>query len=520
MRRCLFLLSLFCIMMISPARAYVPLLDEVEGIPGNSGHYLILPAWENLDSSNKTHAYFIMPKYLVLGGNIDGSQPEYQFGVSHRGYTLFTNSTADYPPSMDLLATVQVFKDDTEINKIQQKLTERDTQAGLLAPVFPEPVFEKFEGSAIVAGAASPTALDTFAGGYPGQLTLVHVTAPPDVLPSLILDLPTSAGREAALWGVVLKGTMPGYGNRLNCTISIHHRKVYEHFKAQASGQAYWGLVKASLGTEMKKMDQDQSIDFGLCRGSPDQIEKIVMPVWLKIVELADQDGTKMFAEMVKSTSGIPGHPEANDFGWGFQASAGWEQVSYSDSTTINFNIAYRTSWQLPLVMTFSTQCTKWKTYFINNTNNAKPCVNSSDFPAIRDKQRACFSNYLQVIQTYPTEIRPDAYKRLRVMGCAWDGSWDSNALVNDLAMVQTADDAEDGRLCRSQYLGLLVKWRDDRNVSDEPYAALLQAVGTYGCAWRGGLTLLKVQRKDPASEVEATRRGFADRLKTLVSSR
>jgi len=311
-----------------------------------------------------------------------------------------------------------------------------------------------------------------------------------------------------------LKGTIRGYANRLKCTITVHHHKVYDHFKARASGQAYWGLVKADLAREVKKMDQDQSIDFGLCRGSADQIEKIVMPVWQKITELTDQNGNTMFADMIKSMNGIPNHPEASAGGWGFQTSAGWETVDYKDQTVINFDISFQDRWTLIMGMSFSTQCSKWKSYFINNTNTARPCVDPKDLPAIRDKQRTCFGQFLSEIKNnYPEDVRASAYKRLSSMGCAWDGSY--GVAQNDFDTTLTPQDAAAGRMCRSRYLLLLERTRKKRAIGDQLVAEMMAGIGKYGCAWRGGATVTRLHDSEFLDELDQERRGIERRLHT-----
>src|SRR5258708_37063467 len=35
-----------------------------------------------------------------------------------------------------------------------------------------------------------------------------------------------------------------GVGKRLHAQITVYNKRVYDHFKAQASGSAWWGLVK------------------------------------------------------------------------------------------------------------------------------------------------------------------------------------------------------------------------------------------------------------------------------------
>jgi len=228
------------------------------------------------------------------------------------------------------------------------------------------------------------------------------------------------------LWGVSVVGTIKGYGNRLNCSITAKHKDVYNYFAARASVQAYWGAVKADISTEIQKLDQAGVVDFGPCRGKQELIDKLVMPVWNLIVKMQDDDGNSMFVQMVKDTAKGTNHPEAGSSGWGFQASARWAEVSATKQITFNFNVSQQIEWDLPIAMLFSTTCNKYKNYIINQSDPNKPCVDITDIESVAGAQTTCVTALLGQVKTWVDQglIDEQTAKDLRTQifheGCGW----------------------------------------------------------------------------------------------------
>lgn len=396
---------------ISSAQSYVPLLDEYEGVKANTGNYLILPAFENTDPQNKRHAYFIFPKFL--GFAIDENDGTINLGINHIGFSLLPDGSADYAPRLTITANISAIQDNKTIAAIKDELIKRDTAAGLQEPAFPVPNFEKYEMN-VVAGALAPNEeqkAETFDGGYPGQPFLISKTLWTDANRAFVLDTPASAGRDAKIWGVAVRGKIKGYGNRLNCHITLNHSKVYNYFKARASGQAYWGIVKADVSKEIRDMSESQVIDFGACRGDQDKIDKLVMPTWQLILDMQNDDGEKMFYQMVKDVSTPANHPEASGSGWGFQASAAWATVSTSKHVEFNFNVSTPIYWTLPMSVNFASSCSKYKSYFINASDPKKPCVDAKDASKIRAAQKQCVLQFIKDIANSPFDA--DQKKKL-----------------------------------------------------------------------------------------------------------
>ncbi|MER8529662.1 hypothetical protein [Mesorhizobium sp. M1272] len=418
------LLALFCIFG-SPAFAetYVPLLDEYDGVAANDGRYLILPAFENTDPNVRRKAYFIFPKYLQYAGDESGSV---KLGVNHIGYSLLPDGSADFAPRLSILATVVAQGDSTTETAIKAELTKRDVAEGFLDPAFPTPTFEQYDINIVTAGLSSYDDKDvtkTIPGGYPGQSFLVKANLFTDANRAFVLDTPSKSGREANLWGVSVQGKIKGYGNRLDCTVDINMKKTYDYFAARASVQAYWGAVGTDVSTEVRKMDDEQVINFGACRGDQEKIDKLVMPVWQIIIDLRNDDGEKMFYQMVKDVSGGTNHPGKSDSGWGFQASARWASVSSKKSVTFNFNVATPIYWTMPMAMSFVSSCKTYQANFINGSNPKKACVDANDAQKIHDAQRKCVINYAKDIAnlSVPDDLKQILYKDLIRDGCGFN---------------------------------------------------------------------------------------------------
>ncbi len=405
------------------AQAFVPLLDEYEGVAENDGRYLILPAFENTDPTAKRRAYFIFPKFLQYAGDED--QSTINLGVNHIGFSLLPDGSPDYAPRIGIVATLVAQGDSKTETAIKQALIKRDLAEGFLEPAFPTPVFESYEIDLVAAGLSPYDEDETkeYQGGYPGQPFLIDFNLYTDANRAFVLDTPSSAGRDANLWGVAIRGKIKGYGNRLDCTLTMNHKKVYDYFAARASGQAYWGLVKADVSKEVRSMDDQQIINFGACRGDDEKIEKLVMPAWQMILELRNDDGDKMFYQMVKEVTTGTNHPGAASSGWGFQASARWAEVSSTKSVTFNFNVATQIEWTLPMAMSFGSSCRTFKENFINASNPSKACVDAKDAQKIRAAQRACFKRFATEISTLsvPDEIKLILFKELRRDGCGFN---------------------------------------------------------------------------------------------------
>lgn len=406
------------------AQAFVPLLDEYEGIAENDGRYLILPAFENTDPNTRRRAYFIFPKFLQYAGDED--QDTVNLGVNHIGFSLLPDGSPDYAPRIGIVATVVAQSDSVTETAIKEALIERDLAEGFLEPSFPTPSFESYEIDLITAGLSDYDEDETsgeYPGGYPGQPFLIDFNLYTDVNRAFVLDTPGSSGRDANLWGVAIRGKIKGYGNRLDCSLTMNHKKVYDYFAARASGQAYWGLVSTDVSTEVRSMDDQQIIDFGACRGDDEKIEKLVMPAWQMILNLRNDDGDKMFYQMVKDVTTGTNHPGAASSGWGFQASARWAEVSSTKTVTFNFNVATQIEWTLPMAMSFGSSCRAFRENFINASNPNKACVDASDAQKIRVAQRACFKRFAIEIAALgiPDEMKLLLFKELRRDGCGFN---------------------------------------------------------------------------------------------------
>lgn len=404
------------------AQTYVPLLDEYDGVKANDGNYLILPAFENTTPGIRRKAYFIFPKFLEYA--VDPADGSLTLGVNHIGFSLLPDGSPDYAPRAAIVATLVAVQDNKTVAAIKDELTKRDVAQGLQDPSFPVPTFESYEISIVAAGLASndKDTTESYDGGYPGQPFLVKINLKSDADRAFVLETPASAGRDAKIWGVAVRGKIKGYGNRLNCSVHMNHKQVYNYFAGRATGQAYWGIVKADVSKEVKSMSDKQVIDFGACRGSPEMIDKLVMPAWQLILEMQNGDGQKMFYQMVKDVT-APNHPGESQSGWGFQASAKWAEVSSEQSIDFNFNVSTPIYWTLPMSISFSSSCAKLKANFINGSDPKKPCVDARDASRIAAAQRACVVKFATEISKlpFPDDQKNEMYKQLRKDGCGFN---------------------------------------------------------------------------------------------------
>jgi hypothetical protein len=330
-----------------------------------------------------------------------------------------------YAPRAAIVAALVAVQDNKTVAAIKDELKKRDKALGFEEPSFPVPTFEDYEISIVAAGLASndQDSTEKYNGGYPGQPFLIKINLKSDADRAFVLDTPSSAGRDAKLWGVAVRGRIKGYGNRLNCTVHMNHKQVYSYFAARASGQAYWGIVKADVSKEVRAMSDKQVIDFGACRGTPEMIDKLVMPAWQLILDMQNGDGQKMFYQMVKDVSTGTNHPGESQSGWGFQASARWADVSNEQSIDFNFNVSTPIYWTLPMSISFSSSCSTLKANFINGSDPKKPCVDAKDASKISAAQRACVIKFAGEISKlpFPDDQKLEMYKQLRKDGCGFN---------------------------------------------------------------------------------------------------
>jgi hypothetical protein len=73
--------------------------------------------------------------------------------------------------------------------------------------------------------------------------------------------------------------------------------------------------------------------------------------------------------------------------------------------------------------ISFSSSCSKYKTYFINGSDPKKPCVDAKDSSKIAIAQRACVVRFANEINKlpFPQDQKNEMCKQLRKDGCGFN---------------------------------------------------------------------------------------------------
>jgi hypothetical protein len=202
-----------------------------------------------------------------------------------------------------------------------------------------------------------------------------------------------------------------GVEKRLHARITIYTRRVYDHFKATASGSAWYGMVKSSWSVDWQKLLSEGSIKLDILEGGESDKDNYMLEVFKILVEA--KVGEKGMFEPKLKPGGIASAPEASPWGWGFSAGGGWEHLEETVNFTFEINTQKLGDREFSVGLSFNAVCAKYPDNFADLTLIGKHCIDKSAMGQTATAIRKCVDAKLDRLQ--------DLKDRGRITQAIWE---------------------------------------------------------------------------------------------------
>jgi hypothetical protein len=295
------LVSVLILMIIAQARSghALPMIEEPVPLPAAfTGVVTIMP-----DSHNTaTHrSYWLVPSVARIVRNQD---QKLSFGLVHSGISGFD------PDGINALLniTVQPYVDEATLAEAKRLVEEQARANGAEEVGFRFVAPTEMTAQILVGGQfydCNGQDKATIAGGSieAGIPFQVNINKSFDVR-----ALSQAGGDDASTIGALFTMRYNGVGNRCHFFVTANVKEIFEHWKAQVSGTAWWGLVRANAAAEWQNLQTN-----GLAKLTVVQCEETTLAKYdpNKILDgLMEQvsNRTGFFAKRLQA-SGLPDAP-------------------------------------------------------------------------------------------------------------------------------------------------------------------------------------------------------------------
>jgi hypothetical protein len=193
-----------------------------------------------------------------------------------------------------------------------------------------------------------------------------------------------------------------GIEKRLRAEIIVNHKRVYDHFKATASGSAWWGMVRTSWSVDWQKLVSDGSIVVNVLEGGETDKDAYILEVFKVLVDA--KVGEKGMFEPKLKPGGITGTPESANWGWGFSAGGGWEHLEEHVNFKFQINTQKLAEREFSVGLSFAAVCSRYPDSFADLTLLGNKCINKIEFGKTATALRKCVDAKLDRLQKLKSE--------------------------------------------------------------------------------------------------------------------
>jgi hypothetical protein len=374
-----FIFLMSCLVFLPNHPKAYPVLDAVQGLP----HPTLVTVYP--DQTDPALYYFV-PTSLEFAKD-DNGQP--RLGVQYWGLTGLDPDGSGAALTFSIRPTV----DQQALDEIAAAIRNQNPNAKFAFP----PLLSS-QVDAILNSAFHDTKQDTNAPTSVGGGTV-------DATQAFSFALTNVGGRafaqgaseNADVLAARYTYRIRGIGSRLHARVTVRHKRVYDHFKATASGSAWWGMVRTSWSADWQKLVSDGSIELNILQGGETDEDAYMLTIFQQLVT-ARIGETGMFAPKLKP-GGIVDAPEAGDFGWGFSGGGGWEHLEESVSYTFVINTQKLEEREFTIGISFSGSCARYPSHFADLTNPPRQCIDRAQYEETAKQAEACVDRKLARLQ-------------------------------------------------------------------------------------------------------------------------
>jgi hypothetical protein len=378
------LLTLFVLMRPLGAHAY-PILDAVQGLP-NPELVTVYP-----DEADRNLYYFVPTSVAIVRD--DQGKP--RLGVQYWGLTAPDPEGA----GAALTFSVKPAYDKKTVDAVADAVKKRNPNASFAFPTLVDSTME-----VLINGAFAKKNQDTNKPSVRGGTV--------DATQAFTISL-TNVGARAFAQGVAADSDVlgarytfkfTGVEKRLRAEITVYHKRVYDHFKATATGSAWWGMVRTSWSVDWQKLVSDGSIVLNILEGGETDKDAYMLEVFKMLVEA--KIGEKGIFEPKLKPGGITGAPEASMWGWGFSAGGGWEHLEESVNFKFSINTQKLADREFSVGLSFAAVCARYPDSFADLTLIGNKCIDKLSFGKTVADMRKCVDAKLDRLQRLRDEGR------------------------------------------------------------------------------------------------------------------
>lgn len=357
-----------CSMASEQARAY-PVLDAVQGLPSPE-LVTVYP-----DDSDKNLYYFVPTSVALVRDENDKPR----LGVQYWGLT------APDPEGSGAALTFSVKPayDKKLVDSVAEAVKKKNANAKFAFPTLVDSSME-----VLLNGSFHKKNQDTDKPSVKGGTV--------DATQAFTVSLSNVGGRAFAqgtaadsdVLGARYTFKFTGVEKRLRAEIIVHHKRIYDHFKATASASAWYGMVKTSWSVDWQKLVSDGAIVVNILEGGETEKDAYMLEVFKRLVEA--KIGEKGMFEPKLKPGGIVGAPEASNWGWGFSAGGGWEHLEEHVNFKFQINTQKLAEREFSVGLSFAAVCARYPDSFADLTLLGNKCINKIEFGKTAATLRKC----------------------------------------------------------------------------------------------------------------------------------
>lgn len=355
--------------LFSGAGSAYPVLDAVTGLP----HPELVSVYPDSDDSN---LYYFVPTSVALVREGE----DVRLGVQYWGLT------GPDPEGVGAALTfsVEPAYDRAVVDQVAAGLKERNPAATFAFPTLKESRMEIILNGAFFPQNQSTTQPTTTTGGTV------------DATQAFSIGL-NGVGARAFAQGVAPDSdvlgarytySFLGVEKRLHARITANYKRVYEHFSAAANANAWWGLVQASWQSDWQTLRQNEGIKLEILEGGAAETDAYMLEVFKTLVN-AQVNGESIFKPSLQP-AGLAAKPEAARSGWGFSASAAWEQLDEEKELVFEINKRSLGEREFQVGLTFAAVCARYPDNFADLTNIGNQCLERAELQEVQEAAVRC----------------------------------------------------------------------------------------------------------------------------------
>jgi hypothetical protein len=374
-----FVATIFSVLMLgvtSPALSF-PVLDEVAGLP----HPELVTVYK--DDTDPNLFYFVPSSVTLVYEN---GKP--RLGVQYWGLTGPDPDGA----GAALTFSVKPAFDEQRVKDVANKLKEVNPNARFAFPTLIDSSMElilngQFHNQnqdnfvpSVRAGTVDATQVFTVGLSRIGARAFAQGVAP-----------------DSDVLGARYTFKFTGVAKRLLAEITVFNKRVYDHFKAQATTKGWWGLHRTSWQGDWQNLQSEGSIKVRILQGGETDTDAYMLEVFKTLVN-ARINEQGMFAPKLKpSELALPA--ESTNFGWGFSSSAAWEHLE--EVTNFKFTIDKRKleDREFSVGLSFNAVCAKYPDSFTDLTQLGNKCLDKNAFAVTARETQECIKSELQFLK-------------------------------------------------------------------------------------------------------------------------